>query len=362
LERAGLRSVTAGSASWPPPSDPIEVLTQQEQRALALIEWAAVFLAAVAGAISAGVCAWVAAPLVGEMDQHPLHYWTVVGATLGGTTLVELAFLYWLSLRAVREMAKAAGLRVNTKSELDLAVALALARAALELPNPPHNLLDVDPHQEASRIGLIAATLLYKAKIALTNFILKTLVRRALGRAITRATLEWIALPVGALWNAVVMYLVLREARLRVMGPSAAVLLADWIFDAWKDDAEGRQLVLRAVGTSIVANREAHPNVLALVRLLRGGYELPADVDWGARQTFLKHLEAANPKQQLSALRTLVSIAILDGKVTKRERQWLEETFTRVGKQHPADVTRELEQRFVHGKGLPLETLPRDFE
>jgi hypothetical protein len=271
-------------------------------------------------------------------------------------------------------MAKAAGLRVHTASELDEAVALALARAALELPSPPHNLLDVDPHREASRFALIAASLLYKAKIALTNFLIKAVLRSALGRVATRAVLDWVALPVTAIWNAVVMFQVLQEARLRVMGPSAAVLLADWALGRNNEvpDLGGeatlpgpspstRKLVLHAIGTSIVANREAHPNVVVLGRLLLGTEPLPSEVDWGARDAFLLELKAASHEDQNAALRTLISVAILDGKVTGREQQWLDRTFAAVGKAPPNALTQALRHRFIHGKGLPQEALPAEF-
>lgn len=367
LERAGLRSVTAGSASWPPPTDPIEVLTPEEQSALARIEWWAVACAAVAGALSAAACA-LAAIYAPAMEHHPVQHWALVLSAMALATLVEITYLYWLSLRAVREMAKAAGLRVHTSSELDEAVALSLARAALELPSPPHNLLEVDPHREASRLGLIAASLLYKAKIALTNFVLKALVRSVLGRTVTRAMLEWVALPVTALWNGLVMYQVLQEARLRVMGPSAAVLLAEWIL-AHPTDAgpvsskptPKHKLVLQAVGTSIVANREAHPNVVALSRRLAHGAQLSREVDWGGRAGFLHDLRQASEEDRLAALRTLIAVAILDGKVTRREQRWLERCFESVGRVTPNTLTKELRRRFVHGEGLPSEVLPKEF-
>jgi hypothetical protein len=359
--------VTSGSSSWPPPTDPIEVLTAEEQTALARIEWWAILWAAVAGALSATACA-LAAIYAPAMEHHPVQHWALVLSAMGFATLVEITYLYWLSLRAVREMAKAAGLRVHTSSELDEAVALALARAALELPSPPYNLLDVDPHREASRLGLIAASLLYKAKIALTNFLLKAVVRSVMGRTVTRAMLEWVALPVTALWNALVMYQVLQEARLRVMGPSAALLLAEWILSqptgvqsAGPKATAKRRLVLQAIGTSIVANREAHPNVVALSRRLALGAQLSREVDWGGRAGFLNDLRQADEEDRMAALRTLIAVAILDGKVTRREQRWLERCFESVGKLTPNALTKELRRRFVRGEGLPSEVLPLQF-
>jgi len=72
----------------------------------------------------------------------------------------QLAYLYFDSLRAVREMAAAAGLSLDPETEQE-ELAVVLARAALELPSPPHNALAVDPHREASKLTLLVAGLLY---------------------------------------------------------------------------------------------------------------------------------------------------------------------------------------------------------
>jgi hypothetical protein len=142
LERVGLRVLTRASDTWPEPSDPIDVLTPEEQRKLRRITVGAVSSAALAGCLSALVSAL--ATLYGpDPELQPVQHWAcVIGATLVASVL-EFAFLYWDGLRAVRGMAQAAGLRVHSGTQLDADVAVALARAALELPSPPKNRLGV---------------------------------------------------------------------------------------------------------------------------------------------------------------------------------------------------------------------------
>ena len=51
------------------------------------------------------------------------------------------------------------------------------------------------------------------------------------------------AVPVTAVWNGVVSWLVMREARLRAMGPSAAVALVDAVFDDVPPQDEAARLL-----------------------------------------------------------------------------------------------------------------------
>src|SRR5262249_50346636 len=161
------------------------------------------------------------------------------------------AYLYWDALRAVRSLANVTGLTVG--DEEDDEVALALARAALELPSPPHPTMGVDPRREATRFELALASLVYKLKITVTNFFFKALLRRALGRAVTRTLLAFTAIPVNAAWNVTVCWLVLREARIRVMGPTLAEEIVRTVLDGRASlSPKGKLALHRAVASAIV--------------------------------------------------------------------------------------------------------------
>ena len=220
LERFGLRFFRRLAARLPPlgAGSDIHLLDAGEQAALRRIERGAIIRAALAGALSALVSA------VAEMRAPTA---TFVLITVAAAAL-ELAFLYWDALRTVHRMARAVGLEPVPPGQPQPArLAPALVRAALELPSPPHSVLGVDPYRRASRLTLLAASVLYKLKVGLTNFVLRAVLRRLLGRSALRAYLPLVAVPVTALWNGLVVWWILRQARIRLLGPSAGeVMLA----------------------------------------------------------------------------------------------------------------------------------------
>ena len=363
LRRAPTRGAVAGE------DDPIHVLNADEQRELRRIERQAVRRAAIAGALSGAASAaaaiWAHRYIGPDGSPHSAadgaRFWTVVIAATVVASIFEIGFLYWDALHAVHAMGCAAGLKL---SESDLRgeqrdVALALARAALELPNPPHRMFGVDPRRESIRWVVALASILYKAKIALTTFLMKVVLRGLLGRFMGRALFELVTIPVTAIWNAVVCFLVVREARLRMMGPSAAIELVGFALADWAPNPSGRAAAFRSVASAVVRTQDLHPNHLALLRVLadRLGPAAVEEVDDTAR--FLAELAALEPTDRRLVLRLLVIAAVLDGKLTRAEKRLLAEAFRVCNRPLALDRVEELRRAFSAGRGLDFELVRR---
>jgi len=234
-------------------------------------------------------------------------------------------------------------------------VRFALARAALELPNAPDATFGVNPHREASRFQLATASLVYKLKVSLTNFLFKALVERAVGRLATRTFLAFTAIPVNAAWNGLVCWFVLREARIRVMGPSAASQMLDVVFSA--DPAPSSALLAalhQAMGAAVVRTSELHPNHLSLMRELRHRFgEPPVGIEVDSSSAFLRSLPALAAGERRTALRVLVIAAILDGRLVKRERRLLAEAYDAAGMPQQLEHVERLRKAFVAGDPIP---------
>jgi hypothetical protein len=145
-----------------------------------------------------------------------------------------------------------------------------LARAALEIPNPPRPMFGIDPRREASRLRLIMATIVYKAKVSVSNFLLRKLLVRAFGRAGLRSWIPFIAVPITATWDAFVCRRALREARLRAIGPSAAHEVVECLLAGTDAVSPAlREALFRAIAAAVVGSADFHPNLVELIDALR---------------------------------------------------------------------------------------------
>ena len=273
-------------------------------------------------------------------------------------TVFEILFLYWDALRSVQELARVAGLDLFPDEDAAgerKAVAAALARAALELPNSNADMFGVDPHREASKWRLVAVSLAYKAKIGVTNFVAKVVVRRALPRAVLRAYAPFVAVPLTAAWNALVTRKVLREARVRAMGPSAVTELTHLILgDAPALTAEGRLAAIRAVASCIVRTKDMHPNLLRLLVEVQRRCPHPAPGDLDDAPAFLASLTALTDAERRVSLQLLALAAVVDGRLRGDERRLVGEAQAAAGLPVDLAVVERLRRVFMRGEAIPV--------
>lgn len=371
LEAIGARYLRtlASDQHTPEAADEVHILNEDERASLVRIERGVIIRAAIAGALSAlaaAVAAYFADPILGDestaaSSEDLWTYWSIVGGAAVIATAIELTFLYWDALRSVNAMAHAAGLhmfeeRGDRKSN---PVLNALVRAALELPSPrTHDVLE--PGRELSRLRVFVAALMYKAKITATNFLLKALVRRLLGRVIVRAYLEFVAIPATALWNALVCRWVIREARIRVMGPSAVrESIADLLGN--RDASENaKRVAVRAVGSVISRNPELHPNLECLFAELLIHIDVIGASDIGDSDRFLSELSGLGTDDAAVVMRVLEIGLAIDGHATKQERELLIAAQAACGLKPDAERVRTLIRQFAAGHGLSTNGLSED--
>lgn len=362
MARVGRRYFEARSSTMKAVAsgDALHVLNDAERQALKRVEYGAIARASVAGALSGGACAAAEVFADFEFANDPVAYWTLMGVVTVIASIGEIAYIYWETLRSVHELARVSGLELfgKDRKSSDEALIDALARAALELPNPVDLSVGVNPHREAKKWRLLLVSLAYKAKVGVTNFVAKLLIRRMLSRVALRGLLPFVALPVTAMWNGIVMWMVLREARIRAMGPSAIEDLVRAIFkEAPQLSPQGRLSAVRAVAAAIVRTQDLHPN---LVRLLSSVARQAGDTakneldDVGLFLSNLKSLEASELKVTLQVL----SVAcVVDGRLSAREKKLWSDALEAAGRPVDFKGLERLLTAFVRGEGFADDVL-----
>jgi hypothetical protein len=208
----------------------------------------------------------------------------------------------------------------------------------------------------------VLVSLAYKAKVGVTNFVTKLVIRRVLSRAALRGVLlkglPFVALPVTAFWNGVVMWLVLREARIRAMGPSAIEELVEAIFkDTPQLSPAGKLSAVRAVAGAIVRTQDFHPN---LVRLLDSVSKRAGDTGKNELDDvglFLSNLKTLEPSDLRVSLQVLSVACVVDGRLSKRERKLWSDALQAAGRPVDYALVEKLLKAFVFGEGFAVDVL-----
>lgn len=366
LEQLGMRVFAKRAARHGPGrvDSAAHILDAEERAEMRRVSRSTILRAAMIGALAGlgcGIAGWLT---LTQLDATTTFWedvrdFFIVNAAVIAVTAVEVYFLYRNSLTGVHRLAAAAGIRLVPDRGEDIdeerqAVAIAMIRAALELPNPPDNPFRIDPYREISRWRVVLATLVYKLKITLTNFILRLLLRRVAGRVAVHAWLPFVDVPVTAAWDAAVTWRVLREARIRGLGPSAAEAFAEALLADRGTTPEHAHALARAAAVGVVRSRDMHPNLGALLAALARRTGAPGVPDLGDAERFLTTLDGLDEDARTEVLCVLVVAAFIDGRLARAERRLYATAMERCGRAPDLAGLKDLRDAFSRGDELPM--------
>jgi hypothetical protein len=333
-------------------------LTQADLAALRTIRNRAVMLAALSGTISGIVIGGTEVylrlvVLNGDETRSMLDdpwLWAAFYAGVGVLTVIEIVFLYWNALRAITRIGGIIGVSMKSGSGSNL-VATGLARSALEMPNPQTEIYGIDPYALMPRWRLLIQNLLYKLKVGATSFVLRILLRRIFARAVLRGYIPLLAIPLYAIWNAVITWRVMREARLRALAPFAVDQIVRRIETALPAPSHDvRRTLLHGAGEIVRRGSDAHPSyVLLLSRLLDvlGFEEEEIDVDWERSRREFQALPQ-DARRQIAGI--LAMCALVAGRPRSAQRKIVAELHELAQLEPPAKSLAQMHGRMIDGQ------------
>lgn len=261
-----------------------------------------------------------------------IHYGWVAGVTVVAIA-IEFYLLFIIALKAVYEVSELINMHA-TKSELTdnniFSVQHILARTALELPDPELKILGIDPFKRISKKNLFILGLLYKAKIVVTNFVLKYGLKLNVGNSLLGIPVLYEALPVECFWNSVVIRRVVHEARLRLFGFALANQIANNVIKQKALEQLSplaKTGCLRAIGNAVVMAQNYHPNMIILLLRFQQILKITEENKYDNWNVFIETLNNVTERERNFLLDLFTVSAAFDGRLSKLEDENLKEAY-----------------------------------
>jgi hypothetical protein len=267
-----------------------------------------------------------------QNSAHLVHYGWVAAVTIFSIA-IELYVLFIIALKAVYEVSELINMHASKNELLNnsvFSVKNILARTALELPDPELKILGIDPFKRISKKNLFILGLLYKAKILLTNLVLKYVLRFTVGNFLLGISILYEALPVECFWNSVVLRRVVLEARLRLFGFALANRIAqDVIHDKLLQQLSplARTGCLRAIGNAVVMSKNYHPNMMILLIRFQELLQIEEENKYDDWKLFINTLHSVSEKEKNFLLDLFTVSAAFDGRLSDLEESSLKEAY-----------------------------------
>ena len=204
--------------------DRLYLLNEQESAAIRWRERLAITLSAVIGAIGVLLLyipyytrpQWLPDTVItfaGKSFALPLVFFAYSAVLVW----IEIILLTLLNIWCAHEIAVATGF-LNYENKSQEKRHNLLLDIGLEKKNKHVLTYGIDPLQGLNKEALMAWNLLFILKATLTNLVFKFAIQRMVGRYALKGLKDFIGLPIFAFWNAWGTHVILREARVIIMG------------------------------------------------------------------------------------------------------------------------------------------------
>ncbi|MFN8353081.1 MAG: hypothetical protein U0Y10_01430 [Spirosomataceae bacterium] len=336
----------------------LHLLNTQEIRSVRQHEKAAIILAAVIG-MNGVLLLYL--PQYWHPDWFPISHFKVlgfvldisIGATIYGVLLssIEVYLLYILNLYCAHEIAVVTGF-IDKDSINDVSKTNTLLDISLEKKNKDILRYGIDPYQGLSKQAIFLMGALFSLKAALSNVAVKLLLSRLLGRYAVREVLDLAGIPIFAFWNAVAVRVVLREARVVIMGQNLIERLLQRIPADLHLSETDHELLYDTLQFIAISKRDYHRNHYYLTYRILEQYQIAPKQKHVLSDDYFDHLHQAPPAVANLCKMLILTGFMLDGSLSTRERnrlqllhrrQVLDETFAQL---------RKWTHNFFNGKGI----------
>ena len=266
-------------------------------------------------------------------NESFLKHYGYLGVVTLASIIIEFYLLFLIAMQVVHRVGEIINIHA-TQSELlnnqIFGVKNILARTALEISDPDLLILGIDPFKRINKRNLLIIGLFYKAKITLTNFVLKWILKNSTGDTVFGISILYEAIIVEIFWNCLVIIRVVKEARFRLFGFAlaneiAVKLIQQHIVESLS--AEAKEGCMRAIGNTIVMTKNYHPNMIILFLRFQDLLKITEAKNYDSLDLFLETLGKVSLKERLYLLKLFTIAASFDGAISKLENQNLEKIY-----------------------------------
>lgn len=181
--------------------------------------------------------------------------------------IIEIILLTLLNIWCAHEIAVATGfLTYENKKSTDKRTLL--LDIGLEKKNKQILTYGIDPLQGINKKALLAWNFFFILKATLSNMLFKILIQRLLGRYAVKAVQDFAGIPVFAGWNAYGTRVILKEARVIIMGQNLIEVVVAAIRKDQQPTPYFKDLLYDTLQYIAISKRDFHQNHFILTKNL----------------------------------------------------------------------------------------------
>jgi hypothetical protein len=338
--------------------DEIYLLNEKESAAIRIRERIAVSVSAIIGAMGV-ILLYV--PYYVHASWFPVTPFHLFGKTFNLPLVfiaysavlvwIEIMLLTLLNIWCTHEIAVSTGFLDHRNKSQGTKINL-LLDISLEKKNKKVLTYGIDPLEGLNKEALMVWNLLFILKATLTNFLFKFVIQRMLGRYALKAIQDFAGIPIFAFWNAFGTSVILREARVIIIGQNLIELVIRRMEDGLTVGDDDKELLQDTMQYIAISKRDFHQNHYLLTQNLFELYGIAhRDKIW-EESVYQSRLKTASEQMQSLCTLLIVLGLLLDGKISAREKSKIRELHGEGMIPYSESEIIRFQEDFLNGKGV----------
>jgi hypothetical protein len=266
---------------------------------------------------------------------------------------IELFLLAMLNIWCAHEVAVATGF-LDYESKAHPSKQNLLVDIGMEKKNKKVLQYGIDPLLGLNRRVLLLWNLLFILKATLTNFLFRFLIQRVAGRHLIRAIQDFAGIPIFAFWNAFGTRILLREARIIIMGQNLVEVFMNRMRHIAQPVGPEKELYADTMQFIAVNKRDFHQNHFLLTRNVFEMLGIEARQGAWDVSGYLERLASAPAEIREHCVSLIIVGLVLDAKISGRERARITDLHRRGLLQYDVAELQRMTRDFTEGRGIPL--------
>ncbi|HTB52065.1 MAG TPA: hypothetical protein VK718_04750 [Ferruginibacter sp.] len=265
--------------------------------------------------------------------------------------MIEITLLTFLNIWCAHEVAVATGFLTHENKQSTHKRNL-LVDIGLEKKNKQELKYGIDPLQGINKTALLTWNFFFILKATLSNMLFKVLIQRMLGRYALQAVKDFAGIPIFAAWNAYGTKVILKEARVVIMGQNLIEQVAVKIRKDQAPTAEFKNLLYDTMQYIAINKRDFHQNHFVLTKMLFTIYKIQPKETHFLETGYLERLKTANEEERKICELLIVIGFLLDGSISIRETIQIRELNKQGLLDLDIETIKQYERDFLNGKGI----------
>ncbi len=266
---------------------------------------------------------------------------------------MEVFLLTLLNIYCTHEIALCTGF-IDKKNKVSKEKKEFLLNISHQKKSKEIHTLGIDPYLGLGKSTVFFLNLVFALKATLSNYFVRIIFQRLLGRYAIRMVLDLLGIPVFAFWNAMGTAKILKESRVIIMGVNYLDYFKHEIVQFRTLSEVEKSILYDSLQFIAISKRDYHQNHFVLSKIIIENFSIKTEPLHIISKDYENKIKSSEIDFKKLNEKLLILGMVLDGNISYREKNRIKKLNTSGVLSHDFATIKKIATNFTYGKGIDI--------